>query len=182
MTGDQEETATLAAAIVWVGASIGPNQVDILNDHGVEDPQPELINDDSTSPESVLANQPKDGSKYCQRYELTFKGEPICITEYATRIAGRMNTHVIQIDDFQWEAQQDLRSSLVAPNSEFHELVLTERKGRKRHTFTYDTSITKLHQLFTSEIKKGIEVFQIPYIFDVNGAGGKMNWATAKAE
>ena len=36
-----------------------------------------------------------DGSKFENHYELTNAGQPICINEYATRIAEGPNTHVL---------------------------------------------------------------------------------------
>ena len=36
-----------------------------------------------------------------------------------------------------------------------------------------------MHRLFSSEKQKGIDVFQVPYIFDVSGAG-KEHWQTVK--
>lgn len=57
-------------------------------------------------------------------------------------------------------------------------VLLEERKGRSRHTFDEKLTIEKPYHFFKSKIAKGKQVFQIPYIFDVDGAGSKEIWAT----
>ena len=52
------------------------------------------------------------------------QGEPICMNEYGTRIARGKNTHVLQIVDYQGKVQNLFKTKLIAPNSNFHELVL----------------------------------------------------------
>ena len=42
-----------------------------------------------------------DGSLFRQTFELTNIGEPICISEYACKIAGNKSTHVLHINDYQ---------------------------------------------------------------------------------
>ena len=48
---------------------------------------------------SLIWPKGTDDSDYLPYYELTSLGEPICLNEYATRIAGNEATHVIQFDD-----------------------------------------------------------------------------------
>ena len=42
-----------------------------------------------------------DGSIYDRKLALTQTGEPICIIEYATKIATNSRTQVILLEDFQ---------------------------------------------------------------------------------
>ena len=80
--------ATFLVSIVWIGFSLDPDfdfHVNLL------DEKTEEINDEGKEAEE---------SEYYRWMELTAYGEPICINEYATKIAALKSTHVIQLDDF----------------------------------------------------------------------------------
>ena len=79
------EKEVFAVSIVWVGHTINsayPPHENILKEFGVEAP---------------LGS---DGSAYERNFAVTYLGEPICITEYAVRLAAGSSTHVLQFDDF----------------------------------------------------------------------------------
>ena len=78
----------MAIGIVWIGLCIDPDEnchehQKLLKELKVERP-----------PAGI------DESEFFQRFELTHEGEPICINEYATRIARSKGTHVIHINEF----------------------------------------------------------------------------------
>ena len=50
-----------------------------------------------------------DGSHYRACFELTEQGEPICLSEYACRLANNTQTHVLHLNDFQPEVLVNLK-------------------------------------------------------------------------
>ena len=79
------EKETFAVAIVWVGHVVNPAfppHQHILKQFGVKAP---------------LGS---DGSSHENSYAITHLGEPICIAEYATRLAAGPSTHVLQFSDY----------------------------------------------------------------------------------
>ena len=56
------------------------------------------------------------------RFELTTKGEPLCITEYATKMARHKHVHVLQFEDllenYEWD---ELRHTHITPHADFEE-------------------------------------------------------------
>ena len=71
-----------------------------------------------------------DASLYHQWMELTAYGEPICINEYASRIAALKSVHVLQLCDFKSENPYNIREEHIDYSRDFYELVLDERPGR----------------------------------------------------
>ena len=69
-----------------------------------------------------------EGNEHYPQYILVKNEEPICMTEYACRLARGANTHVIQLDAIEpnafpnWDVQ-------------WNELTLESRVGRSRHSF-----------------------------------------------
>ena len=94
----------LGIGIVWVGYSLNPNyqqHKSILKDL-IKCPEAkveaEVISSNPNEEDQLI---PEDKSSFYPWTELTYKGEPICINEYATRIAKTSESaHVILIDDF----------------------------------------------------------------------------------
>ena len=107
----------------------------------------------------------KDNSHYFKWLELTYYGEPICINEYATRIAQcSESVHVIQLNDFQADLPSTLKGQHIDYNCEAYELVLNERPGHVRFTFANECNIEQTANKF--KIRRNehkIHVFQIPY-------------------
>ena len=81
----------------------------------------------------------KDGSEYWPIYPLTHRGRAICLPEYSARLAASGNsTHVILLHDMtNLDSIQDIKLHHVDPVEDFHELVLTERSGLERLTFSH---------------------------------------------
>ena len=77
------------------------------------------------------------GNEHYPQYILAKDDEPICMTEYACRLAQGSSTHVIQID-------------MIEPNAfpnwdvEWNELTLKQREGRSRHSFVKQCDIKNL--------------------------------------
>ena len=85
-----EAQEKLVVSIVWIGHTLNPEyHSDILKN---------LVRGN-------FVKKGKDGSTMYPTiypwFELTCQGEPICVNEYATRIASDRFTHVIQLDDHQ---------------------------------------------------------------------------------
>ena len=93
----------------------------------------------------------EDKTTYLPWFELNHLGQPICLNEYATEIASGPNTHIIQLDDFDPEAEH-LTAENIDTEGEFQEKCLERRlEGRKRHTFVYQCNISRLVVLFSTQ-------------------------------
>jgi len=115
--------------------------------------------------------------KYVHVYNLTRSGQPICINEYATKIAQHSRTHVIQIDDFQSIGHNLLRYQ-IDDSFKPHEMINTSRQGRARHIFCPQNDIRQPHQFFSKCVEtKGRGVFQFPRIIEENhDSGSRHHW------
>ena len=115
--------------------------------------------------------------KYVHVYNLTQTGQPICINEYATKIAQHSRTHVLQIDDFQ-AIGNPLQQYQVDESFKPHELINTSRKGRVRHIFCPQNDINQPHQFFSKCVEaKRRGVFQFPRVIDENhDSGTRHHW------
>ena len=82
--GRQNEESLLLVGIYWIGHAL---QVDF---------DQELIEGQKL----LVEEEARDDSKFVPHYEMTSRGQPICINEYATEIAEGKHTHVIHIDDW----------------------------------------------------------------------------------
>ena len=89
-----------------------------------------------------------DGTLYQHDHQLTSKGEPICINEYAADIASVKTSHVMLIVDFQIELSMKLKKLHIREESGFHEMVLDERPGRQRLTYIFKHTIQELYDYF----------------------------------
>ena len=81
----------------------------------------------------------RDESDFFANYLITCNREPICISEYACRLATYTSVHVIQMDDCE--------AGYPAWHQKFHELKLKERPGRCRHT--YINMLSCINKLYT---------------------------------
>ena len=108
---------SFVAAIIWIGFSLDPS---IGAHQKLIEVQPFTKNDVGV-----------DDSVYFKWLELTSLGEPICINEYATRIAqvGK-SIHVVQLNDFQSDMPYRLKQENINYYVQFYEMVLQERSGR----------------------------------------------------
>ena len=81
----QKIKSLLAVGICWIGFHLTPSaDMAVIKENKL-----------------VATHTGEDGSEFYPHYELTSKGEPICINEYATKIASQgPNTHVIHLDDY----------------------------------------------------------------------------------
>ena len=124
-----EETFLLS--IVWIGYSLDCDFA----------PHQEILaaKDEEIANENEEAG--KSGGKYFKWMEVSAYGEPICINEYATRIAAHPSTHVLQLNDFQSENPYQIKKEHIDYNATFYELVLESRSGRSNHTFIYECDI-----------------------------------------
>ena len=74
-----------------------------------------------------------DGSIYERMLALTQTGEPICLNEYATKIAANSRTQVILLEDFQSDTAFFPTSiDYINRDCKPQELVLESRHGRSR--------------------------------------------------
>ena len=86
----REQRANLAIGIIWIGHTLDPNYlphkqiIDKLVDY-----EHSVHESEATSMES------SDASSFCPWFELNHLGEPICLNEYACRIAEGESTHVM---------------------------------------------------------------------------------------
>ena len=80
----QKEENVLLIGIYWIGHTLQEDY-----DAGVME-ELDLLKEEER----------EDGSKLKLQYEVTCLGQPICINEYATQIAGGAHTYVVHIDDF----------------------------------------------------------------------------------
>ena len=92
------------------------------------------------SADMVLIKENKmiyDENGFTPQYELTCRGEPICINEYATEIGNAgSHTHVIQLDDYQAEPINIGEYGFELNTTLINEKELTERtSGHTTHTF-----------------------------------------------
>ena len=118
----QKSSQSLAIAIIWIGFVLDPRRKD----------EKDLMDKQTFEKNPVGL----DNSEYFKWLELTSLGEPICINEYATRIAQiGSSVHVIQLDDFQADMAQLLKPEHICYYVTFYEMVLTKREGRDRFTF-----------------------------------------------
>ena len=85
--------------------------------------------------QALKVKKASDKSEYQPQFELTHRGEPINMTEYAVKISAHKSTHVIQLDAFNSLMGPLLKATHLEPNPVFHEEVLAARPGRVRHTF-----------------------------------------------
>ena len=74
-----------------------------------------------------------DGSIYLRMLALTQTGEPICLNEYATKIATNLRTQVILFEDWQRDTFSESKIlDYINRDSKPQELVLESRHGRSR--------------------------------------------------
>ena len=93
----------------------------------------------------------RDGSKKYDQYLIACDKKALAMNEYGTRLASVSSTHVLQLDDLQAGIDIDWKSN-------FHELVLAERPGRSRHSFSKKCDIKQIAEHFkdSSEQHKAI--------------------------
>ena len=78
---------------------------------------------------------------------MTQTGEPICLNEYATKIATNSRTQVILLEDFQGDTAGEPRSiDYINRDSKPQELVLESRHGRSRLHHVPIAEMGKLNQ------------------------------------
>ena len=123
-----------------------------------------------------------DGSEYFKWLELTQLGEPICINEYATRIAQvGSSIHVIQLDDFQADMAVRLKEEHINFYVKFYEMVLSKRDGRDRFTFCNDCALDNIEaQLRQRRKEQKVHVIQMPYHLHYTAGADYRKWHELK--
>ena len=87
----------------------------------------------------------QDESIYVPEYALTEKGEPICLSEYASQIiAESAHSYILLIEDFSTGMGPQLKDSHISPDAVFDELVLTQRPGRTRLSYAFNAIFERL--------------------------------------
>ena len=158
----EQKTQTTQAAIVWIGHTLFSHDT----------PHKEILGLLSVQ----CPDEAVDGTLYQHDHQLTSKGEPICINEYATDIAAIKNAHVMLIVDFQVELSMKLKKINIRQESGFHEMVLDERPGRKRLTYIYKNSIEEIYEYFQSQLEgQKKRIFFLPKDF-LDGGILYHNW------
>ena len=137
-------------SIVWIGYSLDPDLAAHSN----------LIN--QKVHRSISEFQNDDKSRLFNRYVLTSDGQPICLNEYATRIANYKNVHVVELDSIQNDYL--LREHHIDFDCNWNELVLKDRQGRSNLTLVQDCDFKELKESI-HHMKQTHEriVFLIPY-------------------
>ena len=87
----------------------------------------------------------QDGSIYVPEYGITEKGEPICLSEYASQIiAESAHAYILLVEDFSTGMGPQLTDAHISPDAVFNELVLTQRPGRTRLSYAFNAKFEKI--------------------------------------
>ena len=78
----------------------------------------------------VRPDYDRNGQNVIQQYGLTYLGQPVNVSEYATRLADGPSTHVLQIDDYQPNLEEAVSVYHIDVSQNLNELVLHEMQGR----------------------------------------------------
>ena len=144
----QNEENVLLIGIYWIGHN--------LQEDYDEDVMEEL--------DLLKEEKREDGSKLKLQYEVTCIGQPICINEYATQIAGGDHTYVVHIDDFNPIGMRLESKHLdIKTESEVEQLILDSRTwARSRNTFLPQCETNKFCTLLKTRREQN-QIFQIPF-------------------